>query len=187
MLIIMAGLPYSGKTTFVQRFIEELRNTEYTSIVLVDPTIGFPSDFNLYPADQKSAISIAAWEVALDELAKTIQECDNDTVIILDTTGSNSSALTSIIDRAILRKHKTLLVKVIAPVDDCKERAGSDWVGDEICKKYEHRMATDVEHLKGICNRYVPVLNINKLGIDPVLKAARDLANSISKQINEPN
>lgn len=182
MLVIMAGLPCSGKTTFVESLVEELKkSTNCTSIIVVDPTIGYPPDIDTYQADIKSVISIAAWEVALDELSKMVVECDNESIIILDTTGSNSSALTSIIDRAVLHKHKTFLVKMVTTSDDCRERASSTWVGDEICKKYEHRMATDVEHLREICNSYVPVLNINKLGLGPLQKAAKDMAHTLSK------
>lgn len=179
MFIVMSGWPYSGKTTFVKLLIEQLKSFHIKPIKL-DPTEAYPEDITKLP--DRTQYAVAAWEVITEEAMRIVSSTDNKTVIILDTTGSNSNVIGPIINQAAIRKHKTMFVRLNTPIEECKSRAGGNWIDQEAEDKYKDRFNSNVNYLETICHSSVLIDNSTSGCIESMQIAARKISKMIRLQ-----
>jgi hypothetical protein len=180
--VIMSGWPYSGKSLFVQALVSALDGHGREAIV-IDPTLGYPDNMDELKPDYRSQVAIAAWEVAIEEGTSVLARTDNNSIVVLDTTGTNSNVLGPMIDAAAIRGHRTLFVKVQASLAECRARAGSKWLDSETEDKYKNRFNGSVTFLEGICHSSMTVINEGPTGRANIEKQARALSDRIHQQV----
>lgn len=182
MLIVMCGWPYSGKSTFVRALANEFESKK-RDFVIADPTIAYPDDIDLLPQEKRSEYAIAAFNVIVEQAGHILMTSDNNTIVILDTTGSNSNVIGPIIDAAAINGHRTLFIKVESSIAECKKRAGTKWLDKEAENKYKDRFNSNVNFLEGICHSSITVINEGITGKANIEKQARDLSRRIHQQV----
>ena len=182
MFVIMCGWPWSGKSTFVKALASEL-NIHGRDPSIIDPTIGYPDNIDQMKPSERSAYAIAAWEVAIEEAKSILSKSDNNTIVILDTTGSNSNVIGPIVDAAAMKGHRTLFIKIDCGILECKSRSNGKWIDQDAEDKYKNRFNSNVTFLEGICHSSMTVINEGPSGKANIEKQAKELGARIHQQV----
>lgn len=138
MIVIMAGLPLSGKSTLVEKYIGQLDLFDTVNTCVIDPTDYYPDDIDNLDGQEQKDIKIAAWECAFDELKDIAKSNDNKLVIIYDTCGSNEWQVMDIIRNGSKLGHHILYAYVHESTKVCMERSNLD---KSIFRKYIERFS----------------------------------------------
>ncbi len=172
MLVIMAGPPASGKTSFVEALKTKL--AQYT-VKIVDPSHDLPPDFDSYDDQLQKDYRVAAFNVCL-EYSRALMLEPPDTIIIHDTCASKFLGFQPLIADAMVHKHQIAFVFVTANKTECQERMGSKWVEDEQFDRYIQDFKMSVPEFKEVSNYKAVVKNTGSSGRDNLETAAQQLA-----------
>jgi len=111
MLVAMAGLPKSGKTTFASR----LKN-----VTLYSPDFSLPPDLSEADEEEKKKqYRIAAWTVNLQATSTFIRKRGDEEVVVFDTTGSNASTMENLFDLCTAHDHRFLYLFIHDTMEHC--------------------------------------------------------------------
>lgn len=140
----MCGYPKSGKSEFVDLmteiddYIEVIRPSDFEK----------PDDENVSDTDWK----IGAWQYSLDLVIESLNENNDNTMIVFDTCGASPYSLDTIFNGASLAGHKTHAIYIDVPPEKCAERCDSD-----IVSKYEEKIPYALEFYQTSMDGYYTV------------------------------
>ncbi|MDP1712569.1 MAG: AAA family ATPase [Candidatus Nanopelagicaceae bacterium] len=112
MLIVMAGLPKSGKTTFASR----LKN-----VTLYSPDLSLP-DLSDADEEKRKQYRIAAWDISLRATSIFIRKKSDEEIVVFDTTGSNISTIENLFDLCVAHDHRFLYFFIHDSMERCTDR-----------------------------------------------------------------
>lgn len=170
MFICMAGMPSSGKTELVKKFVDATDR----EVVIIDPKEYVPDDIDDLPEEEQKRWRIASWEVCLKYVKGALHE-PNSKIVILDTAAASSLALHEIFTFAKLKEHYIVHVFMVSKISECKNRAGKTWIGKEAAVKYADRFKVSVPELRKLSDEYLVVKNTGDDGLKNIEKAATQL------------
>lgn len=166
----MAGMPSSGKTELVKKFM----STTDREVVLIDPKEYLPDDIDDLSEEEQRRWRVASWEVCLKYVKSSFHE-PNSKIVILDTAAASNLPLHEVFTLAKVKGHYIVHVFMISKISECKERAGDLWIGKEAAKKYADRFKVSVPELRKLSNEYLVVQNTGDQGLKNIEKAAAQL------------
>lgn len=172
----MAGMPFSGKTEFVKKF---LGITAHKTVV-IDPKEYLPDDIDSLSDEEQKKWRIAAWEVCIKYASNSMHE-PNDTVIILDTAAASELALIEVFTLAKLKGHYIVYIFMASKVSECRQRAGDLWIGQEAAINYVDKFKTSVPGLRKLSNESITIQNNGLEGLEEIAKTAAQLETIVSK------
>lgn len=160
MVILMVGIPGSGKSTLVN-YLSKLKK----DLILLQPEL-------LYQNSSDNTVKMAAWDTCIEQFKEEIYSIDS--TIILDTCGTNKEAMVELANRSIELGHNVVFVIVNTDINICKERNSSRNVvlTDHVMSGYKSKLLNMV---KIIASKYrAIVVNTNtkddiKLGLKKIL------------------
>jgi len=117
MLILMCGLPASGKSEFVSALAFHI-----DSLLLYQPN---------HSRDSKS--SIDHWEECLEAVTATLYRSDDSIPILLDTCGASPNSFKELFTMASIRSHQVIVIWVHSTASECLDRFDGN---EEIVVKY---------------------------------------------------
>lgn len=126
----MYGLPFSGKSYFVNKLIEK-----YEDIILVDPKSYLPPEFETLDESLQSQFRIASWSVCTDYL-NSVSQSSNGKIYLFDSTASAQQAIGDLATRFRIDGNATILIKINTELSVCKARAGDKWMNADVEQKY---------------------------------------------------
>jgi len=151
MLIIIGGLPSSGKTTMATILSKKL------NIDIISPTSLYPE--NLHKNEElRQIFAVSAWEVCMDAVEQFTMDNDNDKKVIFDSISLNANTIRPIILNAQNKGHKVLYVLCITTKETAKKR-GKRWVGDEIYAKYLDQLKKSIKSLNATSDKLIVLKN----------------------------
>jgi len=151
MIIIMAGLPKSGKSTLAKNIVDKIiTGSSFT----VDPAVYVPPELTPESGKAYREAMLGAWEFARERLKKLSSVQPDSTVIIFDTCASKNNVVKSIVDEAKENNHRTLLVYVDTPSNTCLER-GSGVINRDVIKHYERAFVKSLKKSTELCDSFV--------------------------------
>lgn len=145
MILFTSGFPYAGKTTFVQKLIEELDNE---LIIHINPKDYYPDDFEQLDEQERTDIATTAWEMSLEKATKSICALPNRALIIFDTCCSKSLHMRPLFMNSKLRGHDVFLVYINATSESRFERAGVNEKIKELEDRYRISFSETLPILK---------------------------------------
>ena len=147
MLILMGGLPKSGKTVFAKALAFRLGAS------LISPDVVLPPGLEQFSEEKQKELRIAAWKACQESTLEFCSKPKNvPKVAIFDTTGKNLRALEELERMCSIRGHDLFFVYV----HDTRERCGERGVGESLLNEYFEVMKAPLQHFK---NRLVVVKN----------------------------
>ena len=173
MVIIMAGLPKSGKTYIVKIFKALLPSYD---IQIIEPSKFIP------PEADKNVAATAAWQIAFEKLLGIIGEGNKNNIIVFDSCASKSSVVVDISTKAKISDHDVWMVFVFASKETCLRRSNHE-VDKELIDKYERLFLDTLKRSQAACNRFFVVDNDR----DPDLQTLHKLANKIVASLKDGN
>lgn len=179
MLIIMAGRPYSGKTTFLNHLVPLLEARFEVSVW--DPKMGLPDNINELSQAKRNELSIAAWETALD-LCKEAAVDQPKVVHILDTCGANRNAIREVISTYVLQGHNTCIIEVESSPTTCAKRAKGD-LELSVIESYDDKLQHSVPTFVDVCDEHIFIFNENDDSLANIKKAASEAHDKISEML----
>ncbi len=153
MLVLMCGLPSSGKSTAANIVSSSLAAMTFR------PEDWLPDDFDMLDKNTQRQYRFACWGTAIDSAREATADFDNSKVIILDCGNSKYHTVQDLLKKAKRRKHKTMLLFVHCPTNLCKDRAGNAWIGQEKCDEYIKCFKESLPKYKANCDVFTKVLN----------------------------
>jgi len=168
MLIIMGGLPKSGKTAVV-------REASIGGIHITADNY-LPPNLDNQPDEIKSKIQISAWEQCMDKLTESIPL--KDEIIILDTCGANPNSFRASVTQAGIHGHKVHYVYVDRDFDKCTEH-----IDAEIVKSYSQKFGKNLKSIKELVDKLHVIPNNGDVSTAAKLfrKATKTTAKPASK------
>ena len=145
MIIIMSGLPYSGKTTYV--------DSNHNDSIVIDPKNYYPDDFESLDKEERSEIAIAAWGLSVSELYDEIKSERDSSIIVHDTCGSSISYLLDTCLVARNNKHKIRFIYVNTPLKVCRKRSGGE-IDDSVFRRYIKKFKDILPIMKKQANEF---------------------------------
>jgi uridine kinase len=167
----MAGVPSSGKSLFVKKFVETANDRK---IIVVDPKEYLPDDLEDMDKEMQLEYRVAAWEVCLDRVMKTFHE-PNETIIIFDTAGASGQDMIPLFTTASINNHYTVYVYVSSNAKECAKRAGDSWIGQEALDGYIKKYKKSIPELSSASNEHMVIKNIGEDGLKNIEVAATKL------------
>lgn len=151
MILIMAGLPKSGKS-FVVRQLSDVHQS-----LVIDPQRLVPPEVSRSAKEYREAL-LCAWQVAYEKLLKSITSEPPDKIIIFDTCASRSTTISEISAAASITRHRTCLIFIHAEVQVCLVRAG-DEVDLQTIRDYEQKFVNSLRESRAYCDNFVVINN----------------------------
>jgi len=145
MIIIMAGLPKSGKTVLARQLSSQSKGSFH-----VDPASFVPPDAS--PDEHRDAI-LCGWEIAYEKLLEIIDKNPSNTLIIFDTCASKTSVVETIAIRGKKAGHKIHMVFVETPKEICIKR-GAD---ASVVSRYEQQFISSLKNSAGCCDKFTTI------------------------------
>jgi predicted kinase len=158
MLIILCGMPFSGKSTLVDEMFM-IKPGEYNSHCLLRPADWMPEPLNNMDKEFIKDYRVTCWHMALDKTEKALLDFGSNKVIILDQGNHRYDDVRHLIYVAKENKHKIILIYVNTRMAICHDRSGSKWVGKEIWKSALHNIKGSLPKYKKACDDFVVVDN----------------------------
>ena len=144
MLIIMGGLPKSGKTSVIEE--ADVGGIHITADNFL------PQNLDSQPDEVKSKIQIAAWGQCMDKLTESIPI--KDELIILDTCGANPNSFGASVVQAGIHKHEVHYVYVDRDSDKCAEHIEAN-----IVKSYAKKFGNNLKKISELVDKLHVVPN----------------------------
>ena len=149
MLILMSGLPSSGKSVVVDMF-------KSGNDLLLRPEDWMPNNIDILGADAEKEYRIACWKMAIEKSLEAVIETKPSSRIILDCTNSKFFSIASLIGQAKAYKHRVVLVFVSAKVQCCEQRSGlARSIYDEYVENFKHSLP----RYKSACDDIIVIRN----------------------------
>ena len=159
MLVLMCGLPSSGKSTIVDLIVKGSRS----SIWVIRPEDWLPEGLAEMGPEEEKNYRIECWRTALAEAEGAVEKHDSADIIILDCGNSKFKPLHGLLQIAKRNGHKRVVLYVNSRPAQCKERAGDSWVGQEVAKSYIENIRDSLPKFKSKCDQILIVENMGIL------------------------
>ena len=137
MLIIMAGYPKSGKSTFL-----DILKKSIPQLIIVRPSDWYPPDLDSMPNPME--YKLASWEYAVEKAQDLLMANS----VALDTCGASPNSLGVLIESAKMHKHKVYVIFIDTPFKICADRGGHDIVAG-----YTKKFIAAIPEYKSRCDR----------------------------------
>ena len=157
MLIMMAGHPFSGKTTFVDFLKKQLDEP----VNHIDLKKWFLPEYDKLSREEKTQNGLVAWEMSLEVLEKALK--NEGGIIIYDTAAASREPMEDEMKLARKRGHTVYYIFIIATPKECEERAGNRWVGKDVIKRYYEKFKYTVPALKKRADYFFAIDNHSNL------------------------
>jgi len=144
MLIILTGLPGSGKSVFA----DMLKQHDPDMVYIVRPSEWYPDNISDLSQSEQMDYKIVCWEQALDKTIRCLATRSCREMIVLDTCGATPSSLESVIGAAKIHHHKVGAVFVATPRSICAKRVDAD-----VVQRYVNKLKDAVLKYKEICDK----------------------------------
>lgn len=178
MILFTSGFPYAGKSTLVQKLVEELDGKH---VLHINPKDYYPDEFDNLTNEEQTEIATTAWEMSLETATKSICALPNKALIIFDTCCNKSLHMRPLFMNAKLRGHRVYLVYVHADLKNRSKRTDKDLSKFE--DKYRTNFLETLPILKEHADTFVTFSNNNDdefgPGVSWLDKVAKDLAGKI--------
>jgi len=162
MIIFMAGFPYSGKTYVVDKLLEL-----FPDIVVISPKFFRPDNYSELSEDDKREVNISSWSCSLDQLVSAIKEYNDKKVIVYDTSCASYDSMNNYFSLA-KNSHTVIYVYVNSNIKLCQKRAGSEWLSEEVVKKYINNFKTSISKLSKMSNKFFIIHNEGEPNLEEV-------------------
>jgi len=132
MLILMMGLPGSGKSTIVGML------SKFVNINSVCPEDLYPDNFNELKYEEQHAIKLAAWHTSIDYIKDNISK---DALLLLDSCNANLDLISELMALAKSHNQKTAAIFTAASDETCIRRLNKEnkLVNNGLYSKYRTR------------------------------------------------
>lgn len=114
MLVLTAGMPSSGKTTFAKELLKAIGS----KVAHLDPKENLPDDYESLSSDNQSLYNISAWEVCFEKAIELLGSKSNESAIIFDSAAAKFLTILPLLKKAKSRNHNILYVFMNAKKDD---------------------------------------------------------------------
>lgn len=151
----MSGYPFSGKSFVVGQLIEILPY----QVELIDPKSYRSEDYETLDEIKKREENLSVWQVSVELLVEAIRTMGDEEIIIYDTACSDRKSMYPIFLDAKRQGHHILFIFVIANLETCKQRAGDNWLSDEVIDKYTKRFEENTPLFAKTANKLFSVRN----------------------------
>ncbi|MBD3407204.1 MAG: hypothetical protein GF411_13880 [Candidatus Lokiarchaeota archaeon] len=142
MLIIMGGLPKSGKTSILKGVKHD--------IVHINPEALLSKNIDNQPEDVKQALNIAAWEQCLTSIGDNLDH----NIIIFDTCGSSLNPLRTQILKAKMHGHKIVYLYVDRKFELC-----ANHIDSKILKSYKQKFINTLPQARDAADYFRVITN----------------------------
>jgi len=168
MLIIMMGLPKSGKSTIANKIVEN------SDITLINPEILYPDNIKELSRSENLVYKLSAWDASFECAMEELNTKD----VLFDTCGNSYEMLNELILKAKVCGHKIYIIFKFENLKECKKRAGIEadsikW--DDYLKKFKSslpKLYKKVDKLITIRNVDDIAITIDKInGEDRILQS----------------
>lgn len=173
MLILTAGLPFSGKSTFVKYLIDCCNK----DILLADPKLLYPKNYISLTQSQREAISIESWEEMTTYL---IENLKNEKYLIYDTCASQYDVIYNIINKAKKYDHNIIMVFVKTSPQQCIARSNG-LINKNIMPKYISRFKNAIPKLAKEIDNFILIKNTSN-NMQNIKKYATNLGFKINNE-----
>lgn len=164
MLVVMSGLPQSGKTVVATQLMYETGCDYVYHIDLDDYRL--PELENACDEDRSQA-GIAAWNVAFDDAMASLEKNPPDRLIIFDTCAASWEPISDLGKFAQKHHHKVVTIFVACHVDTCAKRCKKNGIPPSVVSRYFDKFKDTLPMLKGLSDKFFAVKNYkNKSKID---------------------
>lgn len=157
MIVLICGLPKSGKSVFVDKLFG-------IECHLIRPSDYIPNNYENMPNDIQQNLNIEAWKVGIEtaeDILKDIREQDDySQVLVYDMCNKNSNPLEYTLKSEKRRGHKIVVIYINCPTKVCKDRCG---FSDEIMNTYVEGFKKSLPKYKSISNEFIVVDNKGSL------------------------
>lgn len=157
MLILMCGLPFSGKSAVVDILVK------HSSPWVIRPEDWLPDDFASKSPDDQKNFRLECWRTALTQVEGAVEEREPTEVVILDCGNSKFAPLRALLRMAKRHGHKRAVLYVNSRVVQCQERAGDQWIGEDVAKSYVRNMRDSLPKFRERCDQLVVIDNTGAL------------------------
>lgn len=154
MIVIMCGLPKSGKTTVVDQLFSD---NDY----IIRPADFVPENANQLSENLRKAMHLEAWKTGISLAREQIHEGTIDDVIVLDMCNREIEPLSTMIHFARKKGHKVVVLFVNAPTMACRSR--DDSLDDKVFRTYVSSIKESLPKYKSECDQLLVVNNKNDL------------------------
>lgn len=153
MIIIMCGLPASGKSTLVDLVFDD-------STKVIRPEDYVPQNADKLDTEVYKSIKIAAWNVAIDLFREEAHDGKLSDIIVLDMCNRDIAAIISILRFARARGHEVILLYLNSSREACIRRSG---LAPDIIDKYIDSLKDSLPKYKVECNNFMVARNKGNL------------------------
>lgn len=150
MLIIVGGLPASGKTTLGKLLAKKL------GLELLSPNSLYPK--NVKDEGLRQSLAVSAWEVCEEAVDEFTASKDNTDLLILDSIALNHKTLRPMVLNAQTRGHQVLYVLCLTSKETAKRRS-KEWIGDDIYNSYLDKLKKSVQSIKSMSDKLIVLRN----------------------------
>lgn len=166
MVIFMSGFPFSGKSHIVSLLKEKLPD-----LIIIDPKEyrKLVDGYDMLSEEDKRDINISSWQCALERLEDLIREGSQKDKIVFDTTCATEQ-LFDYFKLARSRGHKIVYLFVHADLKTCRERAGKDWISEEVVKKYQDNFKRNILEFKNLSDLCSRIDNSGEINLEKVIE-----------------
>jgi predicted kinase len=154
MVIFMSGFPFAGKSYVVKLLKEKIELTvidpkEYRTLV---------EDYDSRSEEDRRDINISAWQCALESLTETLKSAKSEEKIVLDTTCATEQMI-DYFKMARKKGHKVVTLFVNSNLSLCRERAGKEWITEEVVSKYKSNFDKNLHGFKNLSDLFLVINN----------------------------
>ena len=148
MLVIMVGLPQSGKSTFIDMVAAKCCH----EMDIIRPSDWYPSDIDDIDQNSRTDYQLVAWEYALDKISAVLASSIDKRLIVLDTCGATPGSLRTVFGVAKIHKHTIAAIFIATPRGVCDSR-----IDPLVVDKYISKIHDAVLEYNKMCNKLIIV------------------------------
>jgi predicted kinase len=165
MIVVMCGLPQSGKSTVV----DQIFNTD--DHFIIRPSDYIPQNVENIPEDKRKKINVEAWNVALEIAREFIHDQGNDDIIVLDMCNRRYTDIGPMLRFGKRHGHRLVIIVVNCPIDQCQSRSAE--LDRSIFSNYVDSLKESLPKYKGESDDFLVVQNKGSLedlvsSLDPI-------------------
>ncbi len=152
MIVIMCGLPFSGKSTVVNALFD--RASHY----IIRPDDFIPENTMSLNADMQRSIKIEAYNISIEKLQEYSKTLDESETVVLDMCNRDYSVLNQSFVSARKHGHKIITIFVHTSLTNCKARAPKP-LENSVFTKYIDAFHFSLPKFKKLSDSFIIVQN----------------------------